>query len=222
MSRRGIGFEADDNEVDLLDRWGGAVELPRMSKLDVADAILDRVLALRRRSAPSRTSSPSRRGRSPMPARHGGDAPTIPREGFAESPARDRRDLRHHRDLGCAIHPAVTRSVLPIPADALREQERARQGCKLCKLCKSRTDHRLRLGQSAAPAHGGRRGPRRGRGQAGHALRGPRRPAPHQDARRRCGFDRDRDCYIANVVKCRPERNRNPGARRGGGVQSRS
>ena len=24
------------------------------------------------------------------------------------------------------------------------------------------------------------------------------------------GFDRERDCYIANVVKCRPERNRNP------------
>jgi DNA polymerase len=24
------------------------------------------------------------------------------------------------------------------------------------------------------------------------------------------GFDRERDCYIANVVKCRPEKNRNP------------
>ena len=24
------------------------------------------------------------------------------------------------------------------------------------------------------------------------------------------GFERERDCYIANVVKCRPERNRNP------------
>ena len=24
------------------------------------------------------------------------------------------------------------------------------------------------------------------------------------------GFDRERDGYIANVVKCRPERNRNP------------
>ena len=47
VSRRGIGFEADDNEVTLLDRWGGIVELPRMSKLGVADAIVDRVLALR-------------------------------------------------------------------------------------------------------------------------------------------------------------------------------
>ena len=47
VSRRGIGFDADDNEVMLLDRWGGAVELPRMAKLRVADAILDRILALR-------------------------------------------------------------------------------------------------------------------------------------------------------------------------------
>jgi hypothetical protein len=31
----------------LLDRWGGEVELPTMSKVAVADAILDRVLALR-------------------------------------------------------------------------------------------------------------------------------------------------------------------------------
>jgi phosphopantothenoylcysteine decarboxylase/phosphopantothenate--cysteine ligase len=47
VSQRGIGFDADDNEVLLLDRWGGAVELARMPKLAVADAILDRVLALR-------------------------------------------------------------------------------------------------------------------------------------------------------------------------------
>lgn len=47
VSRSGIGFESDDNEVLLLDRRGGALELPRMSKLEVAHAILDRVLALR-------------------------------------------------------------------------------------------------------------------------------------------------------------------------------
>ncbi len=47
VSRTGIGFEADDNQVVLLDRWGGELELPKMSKLAVADAILDRVLALR-------------------------------------------------------------------------------------------------------------------------------------------------------------------------------
>jgi phosphopantothenoylcysteine decarboxylase/phosphopantothenate--cysteine ligase len=47
VSKAGIGFEADDNEVVLLDREGGVVELPRMAKLEVAGAILDRVLSLR-------------------------------------------------------------------------------------------------------------------------------------------------------------------------------
>jgi phosphopantothenoylcysteine decarboxylase/phosphopantothenate--cysteine ligase len=47
VSRVGIGFDADDNEVTLLDRWGGSLDLPRMSKSAVAHAILDRILALR-------------------------------------------------------------------------------------------------------------------------------------------------------------------------------
>ena len=47
VSVKGIGFEADDNQVTLLDRWGGVADLPRMSKLEVADAILDRVVGLR-------------------------------------------------------------------------------------------------------------------------------------------------------------------------------
>lgn len=47
VSVKGIGFDADDNQVTLLDRWGGVAEVPRMSKLEVADAILDRALGLR-------------------------------------------------------------------------------------------------------------------------------------------------------------------------------
>ena len=58
VSRQDIGFEADDNQVMLLDRWGGAQELPRMTKIEVAHAILDRVLALRPTPEPRR--SPSR------------------------------------------------------------------------------------------------------------------------------------------------------------------
>ena len=58
LYQQGIGFDAEDNQVLLLDRWGGTLELPRMSKLEVAHAILDRVLALRstpktRRAQPS-------------------------------------------------------------------------------------------------------------------------------------------------------------------------
>lgn len=48
VSRPDIGFDADENEVVLLDRWGGVVEIPRRPKLEVADAILDRIQALRR------------------------------------------------------------------------------------------------------------------------------------------------------------------------------
>jgi phosphopantothenoylcysteine decarboxylase/phosphopantothenate--cysteine ligase len=55
VSQRGIGFEAEDNEVTLLDRWGGNRALPRLPKADVADAILSHVLTLRA-AAPSRVA----------------------------------------------------------------------------------------------------------------------------------------------------------------------
>jgi len=58
VSKHGIGFDAEDNQVMLLDRWGGALDLPKMSKLQVADAILDRVLGLRASAAAK--SSPDR------------------------------------------------------------------------------------------------------------------------------------------------------------------
>jgi phosphopantothenoylcysteine decarboxylase/phosphopantothenate--cysteine ligase len=57
VSQQGIGFEADDNQVILLDRWGGALDLPRMTKIQVAHAILDRVLVLRAAPKPRRTPS---------------------------------------------------------------------------------------------------------------------------------------------------------------------
>jgi phosphopantothenoylcysteine decarboxylase/phosphopantothenate--cysteine ligase len=47
VSQAGIGFDADDNEVLLLDRWGGRRPLPRMPKSEVADAILSHAVALR-------------------------------------------------------------------------------------------------------------------------------------------------------------------------------
>lgn len=59
VSRAGVGFDADDNEVLLLDRWGGSRALPRMPKAQVADAILSEILALR--AAAARTA-PSARG----------------------------------------------------------------------------------------------------------------------------------------------------------------
>jgi phosphopantothenoylcysteine decarboxylase/phosphopantothenate--cysteine ligase len=47
VSRRDIGFDAEDNEVLLIDRWGGSRPLPRMPKRAVADAVLDTIVALR-------------------------------------------------------------------------------------------------------------------------------------------------------------------------------
>ena len=47
VSQAGIGFDADDNQGTLLDRWGGLLELPKMPKLDVANAVFDRILSLR-------------------------------------------------------------------------------------------------------------------------------------------------------------------------------
>jgi phosphopantothenoylcysteine decarboxylase/phosphopantothenate--cysteine ligase len=48
VSRSDIGFDAAENEVVLLDRWGGTVALPRRPKTEVADLILDRIQELRR------------------------------------------------------------------------------------------------------------------------------------------------------------------------------
>jgi phosphopantothenoylcysteine decarboxylase/phosphopantothenate--cysteine ligase len=48
VSRSDIGFDATENEVVLLDRWGGVVAVPRRTKAEVADLILDRVQELRR------------------------------------------------------------------------------------------------------------------------------------------------------------------------------
>jgi phosphopantothenoylcysteine decarboxylase/phosphopantothenate--cysteine ligase len=58
VTRADIGFDADANEVVMLDRWGGLVELPRGPKLEIADRILDRVQALRRAAA-SAPSAPA-------------------------------------------------------------------------------------------------------------------------------------------------------------------
>lgn len=54
VSRAGIGFDADDNEVLLIDRWGGSRALPKMPKAAVADEILSAVLALRAKASPVR------------------------------------------------------------------------------------------------------------------------------------------------------------------------
>jgi len=116
--------------------------------------------------------------------------------------------LRHHRALGIR-EITLSRVPFPDPDDALREQERALQGCTRCKLCRSRTTIAFGSGSGRARLMVVGEGPgeeedRQGVpfvGRAGQLL--SRMLAS-------VGFDRERDCYIANVVKCRPEKNRNP------------
>jgi phosphopantothenoylcysteine decarboxylase/phosphopantothenate--cysteine ligase len=47
ITEAGAGFGGDTNIVRILDRDGGIEELPLLSKLEVADAILDRVKKMR-------------------------------------------------------------------------------------------------------------------------------------------------------------------------------
>src|SRR6202790_5615026 len=51
VTAEGAGFDHDTNIVTLIARHGDEISLPRMSKLDIAQRILDRVLDLRHASA---------------------------------------------------------------------------------------------------------------------------------------------------------------------------
>ncbi len=47
VTQEGTGFDSDENEVTLVLRTGESIQVPRMSKLEVADRILDQALRLR-------------------------------------------------------------------------------------------------------------------------------------------------------------------------------
>lgn len=133
-----------------------------------------------------------------------------PRVALGEAFAAVADTLRHHRDLGLT-EIALNRPEPPDPSIALATQERERQGCTLCKLCQSRKTVVFGSGNPKAKLVVIGEGPGEEEdkqgipfvGRAGQLL-------TRMLSARGVGFDRDRDCYIANVVKCRPERNRNP------------
>jgi uracil-DNA glycosylase len=118
--------------------------------------------------------------------------------------------LRHHRGLGLK-ELTLSRTPFPDPNDVMMEQERALQGCTRCKLSASRSTVVFGSGNARAKLMVIGEGPgeeedRQGKpfvGRAGQLL-------TRMLAAKGVGFDRERDCYIANVVKCRPSLNRNP------------
>jgi DNA polymerase len=116
--------------------------------------------------------------------------------------------LRFYRAMG-VTELALTRDYLPGPEDALRRQEEDLQGCPRCKLCQGRTTIVFGSGN-----------PRAGLMCIGEA------PGADEDVQGKpfvgragqlltrmlqsIGLDRDRDCYICNIIKCRPPANRSP------------
>ena len=44
ISAPGIGFQSDNNQVVLIDRHSKAESLPLLSKIEIADILLDRIL----------------------------------------------------------------------------------------------------------------------------------------------------------------------------------
>ena len=196
--QQAIGFEAEDNEVLLLDRWGGVRLLPRMLESDVADAILSHVShPHRRRHAKDAAARPVWRPaiRAPSRRRARGarrDAPPSPRSRVHGPSGRRRLSARPRRS---AARPGASRAGLP--------QVQALRGA---------LDGRVRLRQSARGARRHRRRPGRGRRRAGAALRRARRTAPDEDARSPQGRAPARRGLHLQRRMCRPPGNRNPEA----------
>ena len=131
-----------------------------------------------------------------------------PREALGEALAAVADTLRHHRDLGVR-EITLSRNPFPDPGDALREQERALQGCTRCKLSRSRSTIVFGVGNPGARLVVIGEGPGEEEDKQGIPFVG-RAGQLLTKMLASVKFDRDRDCYICNVVKCRPERNRNP------------
>ena len=119
--------------------------------------------------------------------------------------------LRHHRDLGFNDLPLAGDYLLG-PAEALRAQEKAVQGCRLCKLCEGRSTIVFGSGNPRAELVVIGEGPGADEdaqglpfvGRAGQLL-------TKMLEARKVELSRD-EVYICNAVMCRPPGSRNPEA----------
>jgi DNA polymerase len=132
----------------------------------------------------------------------------MPAEALAQVLRALAESLRFYQAMGFT-HLSVSAEHLPSPRDELTRQEARLQGCTRCKLSRSRSTIVFGSGNPAAELVCIGEGPgeeedRQGLpfvGRAGQLL--TRMLAS-------VGLDREKDCYICNVVKCHPEKNRNP------------
>jgi uracil-DNA glycosylase family 4 len=115
--------------------------------------------------------------------------------------------LRFHRDLG-VTHLTLAGDYLLSPADALRAQEAALQGCRRCKLCEGRRTIVFGSGNPEADLVVIGEGPGADEDAQGKPFVGR---AGQLLTRMLESVKLTRDAvYIGNAVKCRPPGNRNP------------
>jgi DNA polymerase len=132
----------------------------------------------------------------------------MPTEALAQALRSIAESLRFYQAMGLKDLP-LTRDYFPTPEEALARQEQNLQGCPRCKLSQGRTTivfgsgnpraELVCIGEAPGADEDAQGKPFVGR--AGQLL------TKMLDS---VGFDRERDCYIGNIVKCRPPQNRNP------------
>jgi DNA polymerase len=116
--------------------------------------------------------------------------------------------LRFYRAMGVTDLP-LTRDYLPGPVEALHRQEQELQGCPRCKLSQGRTTIVFGSGNPRAELVCIGEAPGADEDVQGKPFVG-RAGQLLTKMLQAVGLDRDRDCYIANIIKCRPPQNRSP------------
>ena len=132
----------------------------------------------------------------------------MPAEALAQALRSLADTLRFYRAMGIT-HLPLSKDYLPSPLNDLARQERELQGCTRCKLSQSRSKIVFGSGNPRAEFVTIGEGPgeeedRQGLPFVGRAGQLLTKMLASVD------LDRERDCYIMNVVKCHPEKNRNP------------
>ena len=132
----------------------------------------------------------------------------MPAEALAQALRSLADTLRFYRAMGIT-HLPRSKDYLPSSQDELARQEALLQGCTRCKLSRSRSKIVFGSGNPRAEFVTIGEGPgeeedRQGLPFVGRAGQLLTKMLASVD------LDRERDCYIMNVVKCHPEKNRNP------------